>query len=463
MNEENINEENGKNESFRSVYARQALRSFADGVGGPYIPIYAVELGASSTEVGWLRSLGNLFGNIMQIPWGIVSDRYKRYVLFIIIGSLLNSLFWLPLVFANTPWELIVILTAQAFTNSLIIPSWSALLGEMAPKKTRGSLSAKINIIASLGSMTATLISGYIMTYTKGNVSNVYTIPFLLASASGLISSIVMFKLKRKTTHEKKGFSIRAWTDPKIFKGDFRRFCLLTIFHGFFMSISWPLFPLTIVRIVEGDMMKVAYRSIISGTISIIIRRFIGRISDRAGRKTILVAGRAGIFLYPLIYSFATSIYHLYAAEIVVGILAAGSEIAIFAYMLDITPNEQRGSFFALYNTLNGISTFFGSLLGGYLVPTFQAYGFNEMTAIQLTYVISIAGRLVGGLLFTLIKEPYKYDSTIRKELTKILSEDAEKVRISIETLEEKGEDIEKDIKEDLEWFDSLRYRKNED
>ena len=54
---------------MKPLYVRQILANFSSGIINPYVPIYAVQLGASSEEMGWLRSLANLFGNIMQVPW----------------------------------------------------------------------------------------------------------------------------------------------------------------------------------------------------------------------------------------------------------------------------------------------------------------------------------------------------------------------------------------------------------
>lgn len=447
--------------STKVLYARQVLSSFGDGVGGTYIPIYAVQLGASPVDVGWLRSLGNLFGNVMQVPWGMVCDRFKAHALFIILGSLIVSLLWIPMLHVRGSWELILLFAAQAFATSMVTPAWSALLGDMAPKVERGELMAKMTIVASLGSMMATAVSGYSMTSMRGGDINLYTIPFALAAGCGVMSSFVMLSFWRRGDGREGKPPTSSWFGLHAFRGDFRWFFWLVSFHSFFMSISWPLFPITTVMIVGDDMMMIAYRSIISGAIALLARRFFGRLSDRAGRKSIMVIGRAGIFLYPLIYAFATNIYHLYLAEIVVGILIAGSDIAIFAYVLDITPEGQRGSSFALYNTTTGVSTFFGSLLGGYLATIFGSYGLDGATALRLTYGISTAGRLVLGLLFLWIKEPYRYPSTIKEGISQIVSEDSGRVKARIESVEERAMAAEEDLRADLEWFEALRWRKD--
>ncbi|MEM2666923.1 MAG: MFS transporter, partial [Candidatus Bathyarchaeia archaeon] len=63
------------------VYIRSVANSLGTGMVNPFIGPYAVrELGASSSEMGWLQSTSNISNNIMQIFWGRLSDRLGRRV-----------------------------------------------------------------------------------------------------------------------------------------------------------------------------------------------------------------------------------------------------------------------------------------------------------------------------------------------------------------------------------------------
>jgi len=452
---------------LKPIYIRQITGSFGNGVIGPYINIYAVQMGASPMEIGWLRSLTNLFGNIMQVPWGALCDRFKRRVPFIILGGALSSLLWLPMAYVKTAWELIVLVSLQAFISSMVAPAWAALIGDMVPQRKRGSVTASVNAAASLGSIIATLISGYIMASIGGSLSQMYMIPFMMATICGLGASLSMLTLRERKANElekPKAISWINWKNQLKSNLNFRRFCLFSVFHGFFMSMAWPLFPITVVRVVKGDMVQVAYLSVISGGVSLIIRRFVGRIADRAGRKPLIIIGRAGIVSLPLMYAVATSPYHLYIADFTVGILAVASEIAVFAYLLDITSEEQRGASVAFFNTMNGFSTFLGSLIGGYLTSMLISMGFEDLTSLQVVYGISAMGRLIGGLLFLKIEEPYKYPSTIKDEILRIVSEDVKTVEEKLQKIEDGGEAVNREIQNDFEWFEStLKWRKEKE
>lgn len=446
--------------SLRPLYLRSIVANFGNGVVGPYLPAYAVQLGASPSEMGWFRSVSNLFGNIMQVPWGMVSDKLKKRVPFIILGGILSSLLWLPMIHVRTPEELIGFVALQAFVSSMVAPVWSALIGDMVPQSGRGSVTASINASASLGSIVATLISGYIMMSVGGTLSQMYMIPLILTALCGFGASLTMLTLR-----EQRKFEVQSWTNWRyIFKSNpnFRFFCLISVFHSFFMSMAWPIFPITLVRIVKADMLQIGYLSAMSGAVSLVVRRFAGRLTDRAGRKPLVVAGRAGTVIVPAIYAIATSIYHLLIVDFFTGFLVAASEIAVFAYLLDVTPEEQRAASFAFFNTVNGLSTFVGSLAGGYLASTMSLLGFDELASLQFVYGISAVGRLSAGLLFMKIREPYRYPSTVREELTQIMLEDREYAKKILEEIEERGQITEEELEKDLEWFEStLRWRKD--
>jgi MFS family permease len=439
----------------KTLYIRQAANSFGGGLINPFVPIYAVQLGASAAELGWLRSLNNLFSNVMQILWGIASDRVGRYVPFIVIGGAVSSLLWLPMLFVTTTWQLIFVVAVQALSNSMVAPAWAALLGRILPKAERATGTANVNAAASLGTISATLISGLLMQRIGGAPAEMYRIPLLVATVSGFVASMAMLTLKEKNskgaTDSRKLFDLETLRKNKAF----RRFTMISLLQQFFMSMAWPLFSITIVNVTRSDMLQVAFISVMSPIVAFLIRRYAGRLSDRAGRKPLIVIGRTGMFLYPLFYAFSSTMTHLLAAEVLIGVVASISDIAIFAYLLDTTADDQRGASIAVYNTLIGFATFFGSILGGYFVGFFGFLGLDTASSLKASYIVSSSGRLVSGLLFLLISERLIYHSTVREELVSIVTEDVETAKYRIQKVDELGERAELDLMKEIEQFES--------
>lgn len=68
-----------------------------------------------------------------------------------------------------------------------------------------------------------------------------------------------------------------------------------------------------------------------------------GRWSDRAGRKPLILIGIAGYVIAQVLFGLATSLWLLYAARIVGGILSSATLPVSAAYVADTTTDAERG------------------------------------------------------------------------------------------------------------------------
>ena len=93
-----------------------------------------------------------------------------------------------------------------------------------------------------------------------------------------------------------------------------------------------------------------------------------GRLSDRLGRRPILIVGLLGSAVSYLVFSYATSIAVLLMSRIMAGIGGANISVAQ-AYIADITPPEERAANMGLIGAAFGLGFIFGPAIGGILAP----------------------------------------------------------------------------------------------
>jgi len=405
---------------LKPLYARSIVNSFGSGTVSPFLSAYAVKLGASASEMGIFQSVSNLAPNLMQVPWGRLSDRLGKRIPLIVLGSLIASVLWIPLMFVGSASQLIAVIGVQAVLGSMATPAWTALIGDLVHPSSRGRVTASINRSAGIGNLLATLAAGYLMILVQGTVQQMFFIPLLIAVLLGIASSFVILLVRERTNPNiASAGSVRGLQDvAKSVRSNsnFLRFCLVSCIFGFFMSMSWPLFSLTTVDVLNASMLEIALIGVIQGAVMIALQPFSGRLVDRVGRRQLMVIYRLGLVLVPIFYALSTSVFHLYIASVVFGVLVAFGDIAIFAYLLDVTQEQLRGTFNAFFNLVTGIVFFAGSLIGGYL-GSFFIGAFGLVLGLQIVYAISALGRIAGGLTYTTLKEPYKYPSTLKKEL----------------------------------------------
>ncbi|MFT6658912.1 TCR/Tet family MFS transporter [Maritalea sp.] len=104
----------------------------------------------------------------------------------------------------------------------------------------------------------------------------------------------------------------------------------------------------------------------------------LGNLSDRYGRRPVLLASLLGLTLDYLLMGFAPTIIWLFIGRIVAGIMGAAISTAT-AYIADITPKEKRAQSFGLIGAAVGAGFIIGPAIGGQLgefgtrVPFFVA------------------------------------------------------------------------------------------
>jgi len=376
----------------------------------PFTAAYAVLLGASQSDMGWFQSSTNLSNNVMQVFWGRLSDKLQRRAPFIIIGSLLLSVFWIPMIFVANAQQLIAILAAQALIGSMATPAITAMIGDLAPSLKLGRTNAMMNLYTTIGSVVATVASGVLLIATGRSPQEVFFIPLAIAAVFGIASSLLMIKikeskngsrinLKRDLTSDLVATFACAGRTPR-----FVRYCYVEGTYQFFMSIAWPLLAITQVTVLNATMLQIALLTVAQSVAIIVFQGWAGRLADTIGRKPLLVLYRFSLVTVPLAYAVAPSMDVLIVIGVFWGFTAAIGQAAIMAYLLDVAPRELRGSFTAVFNLVIGVTSFAGSLIGGYL-SSYTVGIFGLIAGMQIVYVISTVGRATAATLYMTLKE----------------------------------------------------------
>ena len=111
-----------------------------------------------------------------------------------------------------------------------------------------------------------------------------------------------------------------------------------------------------------------------------------GSLSDRIGRKPILLIGILGYAVTMLWFGLATKLWMLFAARILAGILSSATAPTTMAFVSDSTPENERGGGMGMLSAASGVGAILGPVLGGLLgdktiaVPFFIAAGLSVVS-----------------------------------------------------------------------------------
>ena len=103
---------------------------------------------------------------------------------------------------------------------------------------------------------------------------------------------------------------------------------------------------------------------------------FWGRLSDRIGRRPVLLYSIFGTAIGYVFFAFASSLWFLFASRIIDGI-TGGNISTAQAYLSDITPPAERAKNFGLFGATFGIAFAIGPLIGSALTHLPGLWGGN--------------------------------------------------------------------------------------
>ncbi|MFW9807873.1 MAG: MFS transporter [Candidatus Thorarchaeota archaeon] len=135
-----------------------------------------------------------------------------------------------------------------------------------------------------------------------------------------------------------------------------------------------------------------------------------GNVSDRVGRKPILIISLLGFAFSNIVYAYAYDVIVMVAARSLEGAVSAGFFPAANALVSDVTTPENRGTAMGYLSMGNMVGFVVGPALGGFLA---QYLGF------RMPFILAgIATLITMGLVYILVQEPVK--KTIKKSLPKV-------------------------------------------
>ena len=134
------------------------------------------------------------------------------------------------------------------------------------------------------------------------------------------------------------------------------------------MGLIIPVLPKLILDFLGGQMTDAAKWSarfaVVFALMQFFFSPFLGVLSDRVGRRPIILLSNLGLGLDYIVMAMAPTLSWLFLGRIISGITTSSIPTAM-AYIADVTPKEKRAGAFGLIGVAFGIGFTFGPAIGG--------------------------------------------------------------------------------------------------
>jgi len=391
--------------NIRNLYAETTWFGVLNGLVGTFMSVFALRLGATTAQVGWLAALPALVNVVWLIPAGRIIERQRRRQPLILWAGFLQRLGYLllaamPFLLATGQVEaLIVINTLITLPAAVINTAITALIPDLTSSERRGQVVSVRWLLLAAVATAAALLGGKLLDLMPVPVN--YQVLF---GAGALLSLVGLYYLRRirmprvvmrdQAVPAKERLSWQrlrdsltgVWSHRR-----FRRFTLASFVFYWGLYLPAALWSVLRVRDLGASDTWIGLIAVVVDASTIAGYFYWGKISARRGNRWVLIVTAFGVALYTLLTALVPTIGWMIPTSILGGLTWSGCNLALFNVMLGVCPAERRPTYVALYTALMNVAAFAAPMLGA---------GLSDWAGIRIAFVVASGVRVVGALLF---------------------------------------------------------------
>ncbi len=362
----------------------------------PVLPLFALYLGAGPEAIGFIVGISTVTGIFFKLPSGALSDIIGRRKT-MLIGILVFAFMPFTYLFVRDYHVLIVVRFVHGLATAIYGPVSMAVVADVAGAK-KGEMLSWFSSITIIGNLLGAPLGGFILHRLPGAVSPAigdFHMAYLASGFAGIMSLILALGLLKGKEPINKGKGLRE--SFKNFKSGIkevisdRRVVITSNMEGLQNMTVGALeafLPIYAVKVAGLNEFQAGLLWGIQVLATILSKPIMGKMSDKYGRKPIIITGMVlcavSFGFIPILKNF----YLLMLAAIFFGFGEAFVTSSSAALVADICKEKHFGTAMGTFGTIFDIGHAAGPILAGFLIAKLNyLYAFWIISAILVIVI----------------------------------------------------------------------------
>lgn len=336
----------------------------------PIIPLYLTTVfGATPALVGLIEGIAESVASLLKVFSGYISDKFKHKKAIAFCGYATGLVYKVALIFATSWAGILVARVIDRFGKGVRTAPRDVMVSESADKKSMGKAFGIHKMLDMAGSALGILLAFVLM---KNIGESGYHTIFLISVIPVVIALFMFFFIHENKQPREKTHREPFWHGIK--KLDKRLHLYLGVTFLFTLGNSSNSFLLLRAADVGFSSSSAVLLYFVYNITASILAVPCGKLSDKFGRKKLLVGGYLVFSLVYFGFAVCSSKPFMILIFIIYGIFTAMTAGVERAFIAEIAPPELKGTMLGLHSTLAGIALLPASIIAGLLWDGIGAY-----------------------------------------------------------------------------------------
>lgn len=338
----------------------------------PLLPIFAKSMGAGPELIGFVYGASTLTGIFVKFPAGALSDVYGRRRL-LLAGLCFFAIVPFAYLLVNDIFGLLAIRFIHGFATAIFGPVASATVAQLYSER-RGEKIGWYSAADNVGRTIGPFLGGAILFWTINNFHLAYAVVGVIGTAALLLGLNISIPEERRqqgavSPWAKFSSGIRevASSRPIVISSTMESALYLAVGA---LGAFLPIYALG-VGLNAGE---IGALFLAQGIVTMAARPFTGMISDRVGRKPVIIFGLFLGAMTLVAIPVATGFIPLITLSTIFGLSVAIVTPSTTALVADLSKQARLGAAMGVFGTIWDIGEASGPIIAGILIAALSSY-----------------------------------------------------------------------------------------